>query len=143
MAVLPVILPVVHTDLPILAEYIHSYKIELTTNRLLFHNWPNDSAQKPIYRQAVQSAFHDPDVVSLKAVNARSQELVGYLVLTRKKPGTTKKLGREESMYPEGMNPDVAYALEKAVADTLQKIRRQDHLGKGAHSQLNNFSIKR
>ncbi|KAM5360142.1 hypothetical protein ACJZ2D_013957 [Fusarium nematophilum] len=131
MAALPSILPISSSDLPTLAEFIHSSKLRLAINRLLFHDWPNDASQKPIYSQAVESAFNNPAVHCLKAVDQRSKDIIGYLVLTRKQPeeGSSpeeQSTGGEDA--PDGMNPDVFSTVVQAAKEISQETDKLDRL---------------
>lgn len=85
------ILPVSSSDLPTLATFVHSSKRSLTINRLLFKDWPNEVAQKPLYTHAIESAFKDPSTDSLKVVDDESGDTPGFLVLTRKRPTDTER----------------------------------------------------
>jgi GNAT superfamily N-acetyltransferase len=128
------ILPVAVSDLPMLAEFVHSSKLCLTINRLLYLDWPNDAAQKPQYRRAVESSFNDDMVQCLKAVDEESNELVGYLVLTPKTPIEARKdteIGSdaEEQRVPKGMHAGVWSAVTNAAAEINRETDSLDHLG--------------
>ncbi|EEU41578.1 uncharacterized protein NECHADRAFT_54033 [Fusarium vanettenii 77-13-4] len=127
------ILPVASSDLPMLSEFVHSSKLCLTINRLLYLNWPNDAAQKPQYRRAVESSFNNDNVQCLKAVDEESNELVGYLVLTPKTPVEARKdseIGSdvEEQSVPEGMHAGVLSAVNSAAAEINRETDSLDHL---------------
>lgn len=128
------ILPVAGSDLPKLAEFVHSAKLCLTINRLLYLNWPNDAAQKPQYRRAVESSFKNDNVQCLKAVDEESNELVGYLVLTRKTSVEARKdteIGSDagDQSVPEGMHAGVWSAVNHAAAEINRETDGLDHLG--------------
>ncbi|KAJ4213027.1 hypothetical protein NW759_011288 [Fusarium solani] len=128
------ILPVAVSDLPMLAEFVHSSKLCLTINRLLYLDWPNDAAQKPQYRRAVESSFNDDMVQCLKAVDEESNELVGYLVLTPKTPIEARKdteIGSdaEEQRVPKGMHAGVWSAVTNAAAEINRETDSLNHLG--------------
>ncbi|RSL68755.1 hypothetical protein CEP53_002456 [Fusarium sp. AF-6] len=127
------ILPVTKSDLPVLAEFVHSSKLGLTINRLLYLDWPNDAAQKPLYKRAVESSFNNDTVQCLKAVDEESNELVGYLVLTPKTPVEARKdteIGSdfEEQGVPDGMHAGVWSAVNNAAAEIKRETDRLDHL---------------
>ncbi|KAI8649350.1 N-acetyltransferase domain-containing protein [Fusarium sp. Ph1] len=127
------ILPVAGSDLPMLAEFVHSSKLCLTINRLLYLDWPNDAAQKPQYRRAVESSFNNDKVQCLKAVDEESNELVGYLVLTPKTPVEARKdteIGSdaEEKNVPEGMHAGVWSAVTNAAAEINRETDSLEHL---------------
>lgn len=128
------VLPVVGSDLPRLAEFVHSAKLCLTINRLLYLNWPNEAAQKPQYRRAVESSFNNDNVQCLKAVDKQSNEIVGYLVLTPKTPVEARKdieIGNDvkEQSVPEGMHAGVWSAVNNAAAEINRETDGLDHLG--------------
>ncbi|RSL74664.1 hypothetical protein CEP51_011502 [Fusarium floridanum] len=109
------ILPVTKSDLPVLAEF------------------PNDAAQKPLYKRAVKSSFNNDTVQCLKAVDEESNELVGYLVLTPKTPVEARKVTEigsdfEEQGVPEGMHAGVWSAVNKAAAEIKRETDSLDHL---------------
>ncbi|KAL2672823.1 hypothetical protein Neosp_013539 [[Neocosmospora] mangrovei] len=127
------VLPVIKSDLPTLAEFVHSSKLCVTINRLLYLDWPNDAAQKPQYRRAVESSFNNDMVQCLKAVDEESNELVGYLVLTPKTPVEVRKdteIGNniEEQSVPDGMHPGVLSAVNNAAAEIKRETNGLDHL---------------
>jgi hypothetical protein len=129
------ILPVLSSDLPTLANFVHSSKLPLTINRLLFKDWPNEPAQKPLYTHAVQSGFKDPSVDCLKVVDDESRDIVGYLVLTRKRPANTerptdKKIGDGKQNIPDGVDPDVYTTVLKAVTKIAKEMEGIDHFGR-------------
>lgn len=128
------ILPVVRTDLPTLTGFVHSSKLRLTINRLLYLDWPNDAAQKPQYRNTVESSFNNDAVHCLKAVDEESNELIGYLVLTPKTPfeeGGDDEIGKDskEQSVPEGMHAGVLSAVISAMAEINQETDSLGHLG--------------
>ncbi|KAJ4324579.1 hypothetical protein N0V84_003858 [Fusarium piperis] len=128
------ILPVVDTDLPTLIEFVHSSKLRLTINRLLYLDWPNDAAQKPQYKNAVESSFNNDLVQCLKAVDEESNELAGYLVLTPKTRAEVREGAQigddiEKPSVPEGMHPGVLSALTNVMTEINRETENLDHLG--------------
>ena len=71
---------------PWATDLVYHCKLCLTINRLLCQNWPNEAFQKSVYRSTVEGAHKDPNVECLKVVDDVSQEIVGYLALSRKGP---------------------------------------------------------
>lgn len=127
------ILHVSESDFTTLAEFIHSSKLSLAINGFLYDDWPNEAAQKPIYRQAVESSFNNPESHCLKAVDQESGDILGYLVLTRKRPGQGSSPEEESTAgqeVPEGMNRDVFCAVAQAVNIINQETDKLDRLGK-------------
>ncbi|OQV09219.1 hypothetical protein CLAIMM_13365 [Cladophialophora immunda] len=90
--------PVSSSDLPFLSDLVHTCKLALPINRLLFKDWPNDAAQKPLYAAAVESAFKGESVDCLKSVDQQPGDILAYLALTRKRPHT----GSTETQPPSG-----------------------------------------
>ncbi|RFU34901.1 hypothetical protein B7463_g1493, partial [Scytalidium lignicola] len=128
------ILPVTSSDLPTLANFLHSSKLRLSINRLLFKHWPNEATQKPLYSNAVESGFKNTSAESLKVIDDESRDIIGYLVLTRKRPVNTeqqptdKENGERKQTIPDGLNPDVLSAISNAVAKVEKEIEGIDHL---------------
>ena len=115
------------SDLPFLARFIHSAKLSLSINRLLYQPWPNDPVQKKQYTGAVQGAFADPSMECFKATDGDSNAIIGYIVLARK---TATKEGDSvaptqstdnEHNAPEGMNPGVL-AEVSAASIAINKV---------------------
>nr|XP_036576438.1 acetyltransferase [Colletotrichum truncatum]KAF6783176.1 acetyltransferase [Colletotrichum truncatum] len=129
MAISPSVLPISDPDFPTLVDFIYSSKVDLAINRFLYRDWPNESAQKLVCRQAVESSFNDPAAHCLKAVDPQSGDVIGYLVLTRRKPaeGSSPK---EESTggqdVPERMNPEVFSTLMQAAKEISQEADKLD-----------------
>jgi hypothetical protein len=128
------VVPVEKADVPLTAGFLASAKLPLTINRLLWQDWPNHKDQLAQYRQAVEGAFGDPSVQSLKAVDNESGEIVGHLVLSRIEADKAKlpeSKDEEKRKFPAGINPEVSLAVSKAVkeADETQGV---EHFGKTA-----------
>lgn len=126
------ILPATAVDVPAIGAAVHTSKQSLTVNRLLFHDWPNEEAQKPIYLGAVQAGLEDPNFEQWKVVHLESGEIVGHVCLTRKQAmGTTKSdsMPTKPDEVPAGMNAKVF----QIVIDTVQKLdvdlSSYDHIG--------------
>jgi hypothetical protein len=127
--------PVAGSDLPTLASFLLSCKQALTINRLLFQNWPNDAAQKPLYTAAVGGGHSDPSVDDFKIVDDESGDLVGYLALTRKRPSVKeppaeKENGDGKQSIPEGLHPLVFAEVMKAVTEIAGEMEGVDHYGR-------------
>jgi len=125
------ILPVDRSDLSVIADFVHSSKLSLTINRLLFKDWPNEAAQKAVYTKAVESAFDDPSVEGLKAL--MNGEIVGYVGLTRKRPAknvTDRPLATDEDGMPpppDHFNPEVLMMVSNAVTEINKEMEGIDH----------------
>jgi hypothetical protein len=110
------------SDLPTLATLVAASKLSLTINRLLFKNWPNHTAQKPLYTAAIEGGFANPSVTNLKAVSEETGEIIAYLGLTRKRSAVTeeevkKSPGNLTSNVPNGIVPDVLKEVVRAVGE--------------------------
>jgi ribosomal protein S18 acetylase RimI-like enzyme len=121
------ILPVTDADLGIIGDLVHSCKLELTINRLLFYNWPNDDAQKPQYAAAVQRGFNNPSAECYKAVDDESGEILGYVIFTRNRPTGTEQSKEEEQDVPRGVKPEVLSAVNNAAAEIWNDTPNTDH----------------
>ncbi|KIW23557.1 uncharacterized protein PV07_11746 [Cladophialophora immunda] len=129
--------PVSSSDLPFLSDLVHTCKLALPINRLLFKDWPNDAAQKPLYAAAVESAFKGESVDCLKSVDQQPGDILGYLALTRKRPhtGSTetqppsgKGIGSEKQQdIPEFFNSEVLSAVSNAVSEIAKGTEGFDH----------------
>jgi GNAT superfamily N-acetyltransferase len=126
--------PVSSPDLPTLAQFLQESKLSLTINRLLFKDWPNETAQQAVYTHAVETGFQNPAVESFKVVDDEAGLIVGHLVLSRKRPAGTEAPSSEKgkgSPVPDGVDGEVFAAVEAAIAaiDTAKDV---DHLGEFA-----------
>jgi len=127
------IVPVKSQDLPTIISLVHTAKLPLTINRLMWKDWPNDVAQKRSHRKAVDSAFEDPLMQIWKVVFLEKGEIVGHLVLS-KKPGRgeakdEKQDERGEKPIPEGANTEVIQAVMDSVAKIQKSWEEVEHLG--------------
>jgi hypothetical protein len=118
--------PVEKSDLPTLSALVGASKLALTINRLLFKDWPNEVAQKPLYTGAVEGGFANPAFTSLKVVDNETGELVGYLGLTRKRPAVTATEEKKEeekasgdllNSVPFGIVPEVLKEVARVVGE--------------------------
>ncbi|KAJ5825312.1 hypothetical protein N7474_002450 [Penicillium riverlandense] len=125
------ILPISGSDLPTLANFLHTSKLALTVNRLIFKYWPNDVTQLQLYTQAVEFGFSDPSVECLKVVDDESGDIVGYLALSRKQAENEeeKPAGSGEDPepgVPDGLNPPVFKAVMGAVSGITKEFEKID-----------------
>ncbi|KAH6972181.1 acyl-CoA N-acyltransferase [Ilyonectria sp. MPI-CAGE-AT-0026] len=124
------ILPVESSDLATLAEFVYESKLNLTINRLLYKDWPNEVAQRHQYALAVEGGFKNPETESLKVVDA-SGEIVGYLALTRIHPKSTEKPVDEDKWSQQQsatdvFNQDVLNAVIQGVAEVAEVTQTMD-----------------
>ncbi|KAH7131001.1 hypothetical protein EDB81DRAFT_905789 [Dactylonectria macrodidyma] len=123
-------LPVEGADVPTIAEHLLHCKLNLTINRLLYANWPNEAVQRRQCNKAVDGGFNDPNTENLKVVDDATGELVGYLGLTRKYPPNAEKPSDgadKESDVPEIFVPHVYKAVVKTVGEVLEETNKTDH----------------
>jgi hypothetical protein len=136
------------SDLPFLAKFIHSAKLSLSINRLLYQPWPNESIQRKQYTGAVEGAFADSSMECFKATDAESKEIIGYIVLAKKKaiteestvpiqPATTESGNKA----PEGMNAGVFAEVSGANADISKATNHIDRFGKLAVFPISVMSL--
>lgn len=134
------ILPVQETDLDFLANFVHTAKLRLSINRLLFQDWPNDPIQTQMYTAAVRSGFEDPTTQCFKAVDNHSNEIVGYFVLARKRPSQKPpqyEMSESSSQdTPEGLNPLLFAEVMAASAKIEREFKDTDHFGKWKPTSL-------
>lgn len=128
------ILPVESADLATLAEFVYESKLSLTINRLVYKDWPNEVAQRHQYTLAVEGGFNNPNIESLKAVDA-SGEIVGYLALTRIHPKTTeepadKNKWSQQQSATDVFDQDVLKAVIQGVAAVAEGTQTLDRYGK-------------
>ncbi|CAG8973946.1 hypothetical protein HYALB_00007475 [Hymenoscyphus albidus] len=127
---MPTILPVQKSDLPDAANLIHTSKLALPINRLLYKNWPADAAQEEQCLNAVTGAFHNPTMESFKVVDPDTQEMVAYLVLTREK-GKVVKMGDEVKTAKENtierFDERILEWVEKSSLFLREDFEGRDH----------------
>ena len=137
------IAPVQSDDVPALANLIHTSKLALRINQLLFKNWPNEAVQKPLYTQAVVSSFNDANVTDLKAVDSASGKIIGYIAFMHKHATTLPEPAisepdhaeydaqqqQQQSSTPEGLNPDILAAVAGLGMETARHFDSLDRYG--------------
>ncbi|KAJ5288784.1 hypothetical protein N7478_001814 [Penicillium angulare] len=122
---------VVENDLPTLGHLIHSAKLALSINRLIFLNWPNEILQSSLYSQAVKSGHENASAECFKAVDNNTQDIIGYIVLARVSPEPEEKNDKEEDtptqVPPEGLNPPLLAEVNGAVGGVVKSVQDKDH----------------
>lgn len=128
--------PIASHDQPALTNLLHSSKLSLTINQLLFKDWPNEAVQKPLYAGSVGSAFSDPAAECLKVVDDMSGDIVGYLVLSRERPiieagsgdaATSITSNPEVHIAPEGLRQEIFTPVMKASEEISEQMQGIDH----------------
>ncbi|KAJ6114492.1 hypothetical protein N7486_000270 [Penicillium sp. IBT 16267x] len=118
--------PVVSSDLPTLGKFIHSAKLALSINRLIFLNWPNEKLQSELYNHAVHSGYENPAAECFKAVDNVTQEIIGYIVLERKIPEearTSDQKVEPEQDVPDGLNPPLLAEVTNATIQIAKEVK--------------------
>lgn len=119
-------------DLSVLGDFLYSSKLALTINRVLVKDWPNEANQIKNYSASIASSLVDPNVECLKAVDVQSGNVVGFIVLGRKKPTKSPQSpGEDESVSawtaPDWMNSDLFDEVMQASAYLDQQSETFDH----------------
>ncbi|RDW62086.1 hypothetical protein BP6252_11519 [Coleophoma cylindrospora] len=132
------IVPITAEDLPTLAAFVYTSKQQLTINRVLWKDWPNEAAQRANYTNAVEGAFKDPLSETFKVVDDESGEILGHVVLSRKVPvgGDVKNTGTDDEgegsqdeKVPKGLNLEVAGEVGEAVKEIDKEFLGEDRFG--------------
>lgn len=132
--------PVTSNDLSFLSEFIHSAKLALTINRLVFLDWPNEQLQSKLYSRAVHSGYENPSVDCFKAVDNNTQEIIGYIVMRKQsapKPGHTFEETPEgqkasEDSVPHGLNLPLFTEINSAVNEIAERTKGLELFGKSS-----------
>ena len=142
----PSILPVTTADIDTLGRHLFSSKLNLTINRLLYLDWPNEAVQVPQYTRAISTSLADPAVEDLKVVDEEG-EMLGYVALTRRTasvaPASEAAAGAKDADVddgkegqappfeaPPGFNGPVLKAVMDAVGHNSAEKMEVDHYGK-------------
>jgi len=125
------VVPIEASDLPTLARFMHASSLQQATNRFLFLDWPNETAQIALFEKGAEQSFKDPSHRIVKTIDVRG-DMTGYIMLTRKvpdpqdKPGETKK---EPSKGPEGINLEFRAVMGRAMAEIQKGTPPLEHFG--------------
>ncbi|KAJ4300918.1 hypothetical protein N0V90_003006 [Kalmusia sp. IMI 367209] len=117
-------------DIPVLAAFLQSSKLNLAINRFLFKDWPNDAAQKAQYTSAIEGSFKNTAATSLKVIDDTTGDIIAYLFLTRRKPNEPPKTQNDAAnqVQPDAMNKEVASTVHKAVEEINRQWTNVDYL---------------
>ncbi|KAH8893671.1 hypothetical protein GQ53DRAFT_840042 [Thozetella sp. PMI_491] len=127
------ILPITAADLPTHADNLRESKLNLSINRFLYKNWPNETAQSKQYSDAVKGALGNPDCESLKVIEDTTGEIVAQLFLTRMRPVEEKEPSSEDKASTSNSAPDyfvpeiLAWVME-ANAHINTPVKNREHL---------------
>lgn len=137
-----IIAPVESSDLPFLARLVHAAKLSLSINRLLYQPWPNEDVQKKQYTGAVEGGFADSSMECFKATDSVSNDIVGYIVFTRKQavhmeeeePAPTIASSASEqnnnNKTPKGINAGLLSEISNAAAQLAKATASIERYGK-------------
>lgn len=101
-------------DIKVLGDLLLRSKLSLSINRLLWKNWPNETAQREQYTAAVEGAFNDLNMLDLKAVDEATGQIVGYVCFTKK-----EKNAQCDNAQPRAEDEDVAPAASQDTPVTM------------------------
>ncbi|KAH8201383.1 hypothetical protein TruAng_004466 [Truncatella angustata] len=135
------IVPLTADDILTTTSFLQDSKLQLAINRFLIKDWPNEAVQRPLYQAAIEGGLKNPNTTSLKVVNDKSGETVGYFFFTKRgqpapdeDKASKSKIENAGQNVPPGLVPEVFHAVMKAV-ETLESDVQGEHLGKEALSQ--------
>ncbi|OJJ00779.1 hypothetical protein ASPVEDRAFT_40305 [Aspergillus versicolor CBS 583.65] len=117
------------SDVAATGELLFTQKLGLTINRLLFKNWPNEEAQRKNYTSTLANL--DPATMeALTVVENASGEIVGHLIMTRKRPAPkTENAGNgKEGEVPDHFNADVLSAVMRVASELDVVMKDTDHI---------------
>ena len=131
--------PVETSDVPVLVNLLYLLRTSLIFNRVLFKDWPNEPAQKALYRSTIESTLTpDSTIEGLKVVD-ETGEIIGYVAISHKFPkdSTEQQHSNTEAVNESheektddlnGIHPDVYDAAVKACLALQQKNDAYEHL---------------
>ncbi|KAJ5621561.1 hypothetical protein N7528_006344 [Penicillium herquei] len=111
-------------DLPFLGKFIHSAKLALSINRLIYLNWPDEELQSAQYLRAVTSGFHNTSAECFKAIDNVTGEIVGYINITGKSQeaeNLSDKNPDPKAPIPDGLNPPLLAEVDNAVSEIAKE----------------------
>jgi hypothetical protein len=158
------ILPIDTFDVPTLVEFLYSLKSTLAFNRAVFKNWPNEAAQKALYRATIENTLAPTSATeSLKAADDETGEIIGYVAVSRERPTQDSSTEQQQKQHlnaegtrvdgdrgqeqeqPEeelsAFNLEVYAAAVKACLELQRGVEMCDHFGMSCIPSLG-YSIK-
>lgn len=129
--------PVQSSDIPALSDLLYESKLNLTINRLLFKDWPNEAVQRRNYA-AIFESLDRSKTEFVSVVDDGTGEVVGHFALTRRRPTPSTETqsipSGQEQEVPDFFNGEVLAAVGAAVTELTQDTKDIDHYGKHLHS---------
>jgi ribosomal protein S18 acetylase RimI-like enzyme len=118
--------PIDTIDVPVLVELLYSLKSTLAFNRAVFKNWPNEAAQKALYRATIENTFAPTsETESLKAVDDETGDIIGYVAVSRESPiaqTPTPNEQEKQSQHSNAEGPGVEVAVEQEQGQTEEDL---------------------
>jgi hypothetical protein len=116
------------SDVTELGALLHSVKVALTINRLVWDPWPNTEKQLSIYTSSVKGGIETPGQDNWKAIDNETGKIVGYAT------GTISKKKEKEPRPIEApahgpWNPEVFKEIMGLCSDLEMAHDGEDHYG--------------
>lgn len=128
---IPTPTPMLESDLTTAARFMYESQIQQATNRFLFLDWPNESAQIALYEASMRQTFNDPSNEMYK-ITDDSGAMIASLILNRKSYSTGASTVTPTSQPPidmSALNPTVRPAMRNALIGVQQSMEGIDHMG--------------
>ncbi|KAK9796615.1 putative N-acetyltransferase domain-containing protein [Seiridium cardinale] len=123
--------PMLESDLETAAQFMYASQIQQATNRFVFLDWPNESAQLALYNASIRHMFEDPANEMYK-ITADSGEMIASLILSRKVPANGNQASapsvNQRPIDTSAMNPAVRPAMRSALMSVQKPMEGDDHL---------------
>lgn len=123
-----VIKPASPDHFDVLPDWLYNAKLNLTVNRLLYKDWPNEANQRQHYRGAIEGGAKDPNMTYHLAVDVENEPL-GFLVLARKQVEDQETARKEEQRPTDFMNEDVFAEVIRATSAVAAVTNAEAHVG--------------
>ena len=131
-------------DVNVLGDLLLRSKLALSINRLLWTDWPNETAQRKQYTSAIAGALKDPNMQDLKAVDDQTGHIVGYICFTKKKGNAQSEVKNDvqpqakddgvasaaSRQPPAGMSAEVLAGVGKACQEVVSGFDFPDNYGR-------------
>lgn len=126
------------TDLTTAAGFMYESQIQQATNRFMYLNWPNESAQITLYEASMRQMFQDQSSEMYKITNDAG-EMIANMILTRKthsKEEPTTAPANQTPIDLTALNPAVRPVMRNALIGVQQSMEGIDHIGKNCNALL-------
>ncbi|KAK9415029.1 putative N-acetyltransferase domain-containing protein [Seiridium unicorne] len=105
--------PILESDLETAAQFMYASQIQQATNRFVFLDWPNESAQLALYNASIRQMFEDP-----------ANEMYKITADSGSAPSVNQK-----PIDTSAMNPAVRPTMRSALMSVQKPMEGVDHLG--------------